>query len=134
MIYVSLRAHHTLTYQSLRSEFDLTNSMMTSVNSAHAQCYNTTHKVQRVVYNMAVEKHFYYCSICLSYKVLFTNADVILKFFNKISSSHAILHGKIKFWLKKIRGRGGVLSLSESNKAKQPWVPTVEAKGGGGCR
>ena len=42
--------------------FDLTISLNTSVNSAHAQCFNTiyqnkTFHDQRVVYNMAVDKH-----------------------------------------------------------------------------
>ena len=69
--------------------------MNTSVNSAHAQCFNTAYQNktfhdQRVVYNMAVDKHFYLCSICVSYIVLSTNFDIILKFVNKISSYHTI--------------------------------------------
>ena len=42
-----------------RSKFDLTNSMNTSVNSAHARCFytadqNKTFQDQRVFYNMVV--------------------------------------------------------------------------------
>ena len=60
------------------SEFDLINWMITSVNCVHAQCFNTTYQNktfhdQRVVYNMAVDKQFYYCMSC---KVLSNNVDV----------------------------------------------------------
>ena len=66
----------------MRCEFDLTNSMNTSVNSAHAQCFNTAklnNHDQRVDYNMAVDKHFYLCSFR------------ILKYVNKISSNTIII-------------------------------------------
>ena len=46
------------------SEFDLTNSINTSINSAHAQGFITTHQNKifhdhRVFYNMSLDKHFY---------------------------------------------------------------------------
>lgn len=46
------------------SEFDSTNSMYTSVNCAHTQCFYTTYQNktlhdQRTVYNMSDYKHFY---------------------------------------------------------------------------
>ena len=62
------------------SDFDLTNS----INTAHAQCFNAAYHTktfddQRVVCNMAVDKHFHERSICISYMILSINVDVILK-------------------------------------------------------
>ena len=56
----------------------------TSVNSAHAQCFNTTCQNKTVhdilvVFIMAVYKHVHKNSVCISCIVLSTNGDLILK-------------------------------------------------------